>query len=212
MSAGHTPATNATDAPPPKRPASTLRKIWRVIYWATILAGAWGIIQMLRVVPGPQATVSPDAARSAAQKLFGIALLAEQSHPRREPQQVTLSEEEVNSLLAARLQAAKVQGQGIGTVRDARVTFSPDRARVWALFDMAGKNLSFEMEGRLRIVDGYLRFEPTGGSLGRLPLSRMTVEMVVSPLMNNPWTRENFHTPGIRAVRVESGELVFEIQ
>ncbi len=167
---------------------------------------------MLRVVPGPQATVSPAAARSAAEKLWGIASLADQSHPRTEPQSVTLTEEEVNSLLSMRLRAANAQGQGTGMVRDAKVTFSADRAQVWALFDMAGKNMSFEMEGRLRIVDGYLRFEPSGGSLGRLPLSRMTTGLVISLLMDNPLMRENFHTPGIREVRVENGDVVVEFQ
>jgi len=212
MTLAQSPSPNAAAAPPPKKPASILRKIWRVIYWATIVAGAWGIIQMLRVAPGPLVTTSPDAARSAAQKLYVIAMLAGGSHSASGPQRITLTEEEVNSLLAQRLQVASLQGPRVGTVRDAKVTFSADRARVWALFQMAGKDLSFEMEGRLEIVDDYLRFEPTGGSLGRLPLSRITTGLVISLFMNSPMTRETFHMPGIREVRVENGEVAIEVQ
>jgi len=215
MTAAQSPSPNAAAAPSPKRPASLARKIWRVIYWATIVAGAWGIIQMLRVAPAPQATWSPAAANTARQKLFGLAALAERSPSASEPQRITLTEEEVNSFLAERLLAMGSQppGPGPGSVRDVKVTFSGDRARIYALFNLAGKDLSYEMEGRLHIVDGYLRFEPTGGSLGKLELSQAGLGLVISQLMNNPETRESFHLPpAVREIQVENGELVIEYQ
>jgi hypothetical protein len=104
-------------------------------------------------------------------------------------------------------------GQGLGSVRDLKVTLSGDRARFFGLFSVAGKDMTLAMEGRLHVVDGYVRFEPTGGSLGDLALPQSALEAVISRIMNSPETRESFRMPAsIRDVRVENGELVIERQ
>lgn len=215
MTAAQSPNPNAA-ATAPKRGASLLRKIWRVVYWAMIVAGAWGIVQMLRVAPAPQAAMSPAGAESTREKLMGLVALAERAPSASETQRITLTEGELNSFLAERLQAANsgpMPGQWFESVRDLKVTFSGDEARIYALFNVLGKDLSFEMEGRLQIVDGYLRFEPTGGSLGKLELSQSALGLVISQLMNNPQTREAFRMPpAIREIHVENGELVVEYQ
>ena len=63
------PTANSPPAPP-KPPASIWRKAWRVFYWASIVAGAWMLVLMLRRAPSPQVTVSPQAAQSAEQKML----------------------------------------------------------------------------------------------------------------------------------------------
>jgi len=199
-----------------KPPAGLARRIWRVIYWGTILAGAWGIILMLRRAPAPQVTTSSEAALSAGQKLSALAAPPALHLSPGEPQRIELTEEEVNSFLAERLLEAGTQpplGQGIGSVRDVKVTFFGDRARIYALFNLAGKDLSLAMEGRLRVAGGYLRFEPTGGSLGDLALPPSALDAFMSRLFDSPEAREAFRMPpSIRDVRVENGELVIERQ
>jgi len=219
MSVEQTPVPNAVGMPP-KRPASLPRKIWRVIYWGTILAGAWGIILMLRRAPAPPVTMSAQAALSAEQKLSKLAEPEAPSLSTRGPERIALTEEEVNSFLAERVLAGggasgaqPPMGQGIGSVRDLRVTFSGDRARIFGLFSLAGKDMTLEMEGRLHVVDGYVRFEPTGGSLGDLAMPPSALDAVISRIMNSPETRESFRMPAwIRDVRVENGELVIDRQ
>jgi hypothetical protein len=200
----------------PKPPASLLRKIWRVIYWGSILAGAWGIILMLRRAPAPQVSASPEAARSAAQKFSALAARGAPSLSPGEPQRIELTEEEVNSFLAERLLAAGTQpppGQGIGSVRDVKVKFSGDRARIFGVFNLTGKDLTLEMEGRLHVVDAYLRFEPTAGSLGELSLPQSALDALISRMFDSSEARESFRMPpGIRDIRVENGELVIERQ
>ena len=212
MSAGQSPGVA-------KPPTSLARRMWRVIYWGSILAGAWGIILMLRRAPAPQVTLSPQAAQSAEQKLAGLAAPAPPSLSPGEPHRITLTEEEVNSFLAERLLAAnggaggQPLGQGIGSVRDLKLTFSGDRARIFGLFNVAGKDLTLQMEGRLHVLNGYLRFEPTGGSLGDLALPQSALDAVISRMFDSPETREGFRMPpGVRDMRVENGELVIERQ
>jgi hypothetical protein len=214
-------AMNAGQIPVAVKPRASLgRIIWRVIYWGSIVVGAWGIVLMLRRAPAPQVTVSPEAARSAEQKLATLAAPSAPSLTPSEPQRIALSEEELNSFLAARLRFAE---GGAGTepsleqvkasVRDVKVTFVGDRARAFVLFNLAGKDLTLQLEGRLHVVDGYLRFEPTGGSLGDLSVPGSVLDAAISRLFTSPENRENFRLPpDIRDIRIENGELVIERQ
>jgi hypothetical protein len=213
------PAAHPTPAPP-KPPVSVWRKAWRVFYWLSILAGVWTLVLMLRRAPVPQVSVSPQAARSAENKLAALAAPPVPSLTPGEPPRIALSEEELNSYLAARLAlqggAPGMQpaaGQANSSVRDVKVTLQGDRARVFAVFNLAGKDLTLELEGRLHVVDGYLRFEPTAGKLGDLSLPQSALDATVSTIVNNPMNRDAFRMPpGIRDIRVENGELVIERQ
>lgn len=209
MTAGQIPGAS-------KPPASLARRIWRVIYWGSIIAGAWGLILMLRRAPMPQVTTSPEAAQSAAQKLSALVAPSDASRSPGGPQRIALTESEVNSFLAERLLTAgggAPRETGIGTLRDLKVTFSGDRARFFGLFSVVGKDMTLEIEGRLHVAEGYVRFEPTGGSLGELGLPQSAVAAVISKIMDSPEARESFRLPAsIRDVRVENGELVIERQ
>jgi len=213
MNAGQSPGAS-------KPPASLARKIWRVIYWGSLLAGAWGIIQMLRVAPAPQITVSPGAERSAEQKLAALAVPLPPSSAAPQPPRVALTQDEFDSYLDTHLAlgpgaggAGSPSGQPNTSVRDLRVTFEGDRASIYVLFHLAVKDVSFQLAGRLHVVDGYLRFEITDGSLGYLSLPGWALNQGLSPLITNLQVRSGLRLPpGIRDIRVENGELVFERQ
>jgi hypothetical protein len=207
------PAAHSTPASP-KPPVSVWRKAWRVIYWLSILAGIWTLVLMLRRAPVPQVSVSPQAARSAESKLAALAAPPPPSLSPGEPQRIALTEEELNSFLAARLALqGGAAGQAGSSVRDVKVALQGDRARVFAVFNLAGKDLTLELEGHLHVVDGYLRFEPTGGKLGDLSLPQSALDATVATLVDNPVNRDAFRVPpGIRDIRVENGELVIERQ
>jgi len=214
MSASAAPLLANPSPLPPKPPASLARKIWRVVYWGLVLWGAWGIILMLRRAPEPQVATSQEAAQTASQKLQGLVSPEAPSLSPGEHQRITLTEEEVNSLIVQRMPAPdQIPGQGMGTVRELKVTFSGDRARIYSLFTLAGKDITLQMEGRLHVSEGYLHFEPTGGDLGQLSLSAVSLDLLLSRLLNDPQVREGFRMPpSIRDVRVENSELVIERQ
>ncbi len=214
------PANPNSSPAPPKPPVSVWRKAWRVIYWLSILAGVWTLVLILRRAPAPQVTVSPQAELSAVKKLRTLGVPPERSLTPGEPPRIALTEEELNSYFAAQLAhqggapgSDSTAGQARSSVRDVKVTLQGDRARVFAVFNLAGKDLTLELEGRLHVVDGYLRFEPTGGNLGDLSLPQSALAAAVSRLFDNPANRENFRVPPeIRDIRVENGELVIERQ
>jgi hypothetical protein len=219
MNAERRPAASFPPAAPKPRP-SVWRQIWRVIYWASIVGGAWGIVLMLRRAPAPQVTVSPEAARSAETKLAALAAPSAPSLTPNEPQKIALTEEELNSFLNTRLALA---GGGAGTepslaqvkgsVRDVKVTLVGDRVRAFVLFNLAGKDLTLQLEGRLHVVDGYLRFEPTEGSLGDLSVPGSALDAALARVFSDPQTRESLRMPrDVRDIRVENGELVIERQ
>src|SRR5271155_4439542 len=135
-----TPSSSPPLAAPNSRP-SPWRVAWRVFYWLSIVAGAWTLVLMLRRAPVPQVSVSPQAARSAERKLEGFAPAPAPSLTPGAPPRVELTEEELNSYLAAHLAlqggapgAEPTVEQARSSVRDVKVTLQGDRARVFAVF------------------------------------------------------------------------------
>jgi hypothetical protein len=77
------------------------------------------------------------------------------------------------------------------------------------LFDIHGKDLTLVLEGRLGAQNGYLRFMPTGGKLGSLPIPQSTLEGAVARMLESPENRDKLRLPdGVGDVRIENGELV----
>ena len=204
---------------PRKRPAGPWRKAWRIFYTCLVIWGAWGIIQMLRAAPAPQVAVSPEAARSAEQKLSALAVALPPSSSEAQPPSIRLTQEEVDSFLAAHFpQAAGAGGaaaasQGGNSVRGVTVTFAGDRAHIFIVFRLAVKDVTLQLAGRLHVVDGYLRYEITDGSLGYLTLPGWALDQGLAPFITDAEVRNHLRVPAdIRDVRVENGELVIERQ
>ena len=97
------------------------------------------------------------------------------------------------------------------SVRDVKIALADDRVQAYVLFDFHGKDLSLILEGRLHVENGYLRFEPTSGKLGSLPLPQSTLESAVGRLFDAPENREKMRVPPeIKDIRIENGELLVE--
>ena len=216
MSAPRTPAL--PPAPQPVKAAPGIgRLIWRVIYWGSILIGLWWLFLMLRRAPAPPVARSPQAARSAQEKLQSLAeppSLTTGGHVR-----IVLSEEELNSYLAARLgmgldaESEPSVEQLKSSVRNVEVSLVEDRARAYVLFNLAGKDLTLQLEGHLHVGGGYLQFQPTAGSLGELALPQSALDAAVARIAGDPKNHEAFRVPpDIRDIFVENGALVIERQ
>jgi len=172
---------------------------------------------MFRSVPAPHIAVSHEAAESAAEKLERLAPKSPQAGGGGESRRVALTEEEVNSYLEMRLGlagggAGGPAGGAIGaSVRDVKLTLTGDMLGVFSVFNLMGKDLTLELDGRLSVAGGYLRFEPSGGRLGECVLPQSAASALVARLMQDPASAEAFRMPPeIHDVRVENGELVIE--
>ena len=94
-------------------------------------------------------------------------------------------------------------------VRDVKVQLIDDRVKAYVVFDVHGKDMTLQLEGRLGAQNGYLHFEPLGGQIGSLPIPQSTLESAVQRLMNSPENREKLRLPSeISDLRIQNGEVV----
>jgi len=94
-------------------------------------------------------------------------------------------------------------------VRDVKVQLVEDRVRAYVVFDMHGKDMTLQLEGRLGAANGFLRFEPVSGQIGALPIPQSALESAVQRLMDSPENRDKLRLPAeISTLRIENGEIV----
>jgi hypothetical protein len=95
------------------------------------------------------------------------------------------------------------------TIEDVKIELLEDSLRAYVAFDFHGKELTLVLEGRVRTEDGQLRFEPTSGQLGSLPLPAVILENAARQLFESPKNREDFRLPAqIQSIHVMNGNLL----
>jgi hypothetical protein len=169
---------------------------------------------------------SPQAAARAEQKFEDV----EKAVANGQPATLRMDETELNSYLASHLalagngapNAASAGGAPKGAaptpqeveqmrsnVRDVKVQLIDDRVKAYVVFDVHGKDMTLQLEGRLGAQNGYLHFEPLSGRIGSLPIPQSTLESAVQRLMDSPENREKLKLPSeITDLRIQNGEIV----
>ena len=204
------------------------KRFYRVFRWVVLVVMVIVIAMILKQAPPPRVKTDPLAAERTKFKMYQL----QQAQEAGRAYKLELDEAEVNTFLTANLALApSASGQAQGapgtaappaggggepsleeirsTVRDVKLNLVGDRVRAYVLFDFHGKDLSLVLEGRLRVVDGYLRLEPTAGELGSLPIPQATLDGAVSRLFDSPENKEKFRVPPeVENIRVEGGRLV----
>jgi hypothetical protein len=214
------------------RPVSLVRRIYRISSWLSIACLMVALVLILRPSSPPGITVTPEAIQQADAKVREF----ETSLQRAEAATLEMDESELNGWLGANLAIPQVSGdppsgpsaspvrreaspgeraetpsleQVQSSVREVKISLLEDGLRAYVLFEIYGKSLSLELEGRLMIQDGCLRLEPTSGRLGSLPLTSGTLRSAAQRLFDSPENREKFRVPAhIKAVTVEQGRLI----
>ncbi|HKM79781.1 MAG TPA: hypothetical protein VJY15_02295 [Candidatus Acidoferrum sp.] len=213
------PAGNA------KPKTSVLRWAFRIFRWTTYLAALITLILLLHKSPPPLVEATPQAAARAEEKFAQV----EQSVAQGQQATVRLDETELNSYLASHLDLKAGQAAASVTptpgrpgspsqedvetmrssVRDVKVTMADDRVKAYVVFDVHGKDMTLELEGKLGATNGYLQFVPVSGQIGSLPIPQSTLESAVQRLMDSPENREKLRLPpDISDLHIENGELV----
>jgi hypothetical protein len=194
---------------------------FRLLRWSTYLAAVVTLILLLHKSPPPSVAASPQAAARAEEKFGQV----HQSLSDGQQATLRLDEAELNSFLLTHLelasssslspsdgQSAKTAGdveQMQSSVRDVKVQMIDDRVKAYVVFDVHGKDLSLELEGRLGATNGYLKFEPLSGQIGSLPIPQSTLESAVKRLMDSPENRDRLRLPpDLADLRIENGEFV----
>jgi hypothetical protein len=93
------------------------------------------------------------------------------------------------------------------SVKDVKVDMVGDLVKAYVVFDSHGKDLSLELDGHLRVENGYMRFEPVSGTLGSMPLPQSMLNAVVDRLMSSPENREKLKLPNdISDIQIVNGQ------
>jgi hypothetical protein len=212
-----------------KPPISTWKRIFRIIRWTTYVFALVTIVLMFHKAPPPLVETSPQAAARAEGKFEQV----ERTVASGQPATLRMDETELNSYLAAHLglpgngpaktapgggaQGApnnasptpQEVGQMRSNVRDVKVQLIDDRVKAYVVFDVHGKDMTLQLEGRLSAQNGYLHFEPLSGEIGSLPIPQSTLESAVQRLMDSPENREKLKLPSeISDLRIQNGEVV----
>ncbi len=199
----------------------SLGKFYRVFRWFVLAGALIVLLLILNAAAPPEVSTDAGAAQRVEFKIYQLesAVNAGESHT------LALNEAELNTFLRSNLvlkgshatPAEQVSQPAIeptlaevqSSVRDVRINLIDDHVRAYVLFDFHGKDLSLILEGRLQVVDGYLRMLPSRGTLGSLPIPQATLDNAVARLFDSPENREKFRVPPhISDIRVENGELL----
>ena len=205
------------------------KRIFRIVRWTTYTFALVALVLLLHKAPPPLVETSPQAAARAEQKFEDV----EKAVANGQPATLRMDEMELNSYLATHLAlagkgapspvpAGGAQGapseatptpqeveQMRSNVRDVKVQLIDDRVKAYVVFDVHGKDMTLQLEGRLGAQSGYLHFEPLSGQIGSLPIPQSTLESAVQRIMDSPENREKLKLPSeISDFRIQNGEVV----
>jgi hypothetical protein len=212
-----------------KSSASPWKRIFRIARWTTYAFALVTLVLAFHKAPPPLVETSPQAAARAEEKFQNV----ERAVANGQPATLRMDETELNSYLASHLALAEkgapnpasgggAQGAPGGAgptpqeveqmrsnVRDFKVQLIDDRVKAYVVFDVHGKDMTLQLEGRLSAQNGYLRFEPVSGQFGSLPIPQSALESAVQRVMDSPENREKLKLPPeISDLRIQNGEVV----
>jgi hypothetical protein len=208
---------------------SPWKRIFRIFRWTAYTFALVALVLLLHKAPPPLIETSPQAAARAEEKFEQV----EKAVASGQPATLRMDETELNSYLASHLAlagngapnpapAGGAQGAANGAtptpqeveqmrsnVRDVKVQLIDDRVKAYVVFDVHGKDMTLQLEGRLGAQNGYLHFEPLSGQIGSLPIPQSTLASAVRRLMDSPENREKLKLPPeISDLRIQNGEVV----
>jgi hypothetical protein len=235
-------AAGNLDLPQPPKKNSPWRIAFRVFRWATYITSALTLILLLhKTAPPPVDAASPEAAARVEQKFAQVAQSLNSGQAATvhldEPEVNSYLASHLNVEGSSVAPATTPQGNPTNapnipstgspadsptqediesarsSVRDVKIQLIEDRVKAYILFDMHGKDMTLQLEGRLASSGGYIRFVPLSGEIGSLPIPQSALESAVQRMMDSPVNRETLRLPpNISDLRVENGEIVVTYQ
>ena len=215
---------------------SPLKLVFRIVRWSTYALALLTLALVLHKSPAPVVQTSPQAAARAEEKFQDVTNSLNSGQPATLRLDETELNSYLASHLD--LQGGPDLADASGTVappapanpagnrattatssneveqmrsnvKDVKVELVEDRVRAYVVFDVHGKDLSLELEGKLGVQDGFLKFEPVSGQLGAMPLPQSALKSAVQKMMESPENREKLRLPeNISDLRIENGEVV----
>lgn len=183
------------------------RKIYRVISWSLLILTLVSILLALRKPSVVPVEVSPQAANSFDEKLAQL----EEAHQQGAPQEIRITEAELNSKLQQGMQEASMAPGGATALKAATIHLESDKLVGTFTVSVSGKDVYVTLGGNLAVQNGALQFTPTEMKMGSLPVPISAVESTLREKLNSPEMRDRMKLPdSIKDIRIENGELVLQ--
>lgn len=215
---------------------STLVLVFRIFRWTVYACSLLALFLLLHKAAPPFVETNAEAAARAERKVQEV----QQAAALGQPATLRMDETELNSYLASHLgladnkvafEQSSVPGGTPGgapgsnapaandveqmrsNVKDVKLQLIDDRIRAYVMFDVHGKDMTLQLEGKLGAANGFLRFEPVSGQIGALPIPQATLEAAVRRMMESPENRDKLKLPAeISDLKIENGEVVAQYQ
>jgi hypothetical protein len=187
---------------------------WRVLKWTalglfsfavTVFTIAFALV--FHKIDPPTLLTDP----VAAMRLEAELKQAETTATTDSPQAITVEEGALNSILQSRLSLIRSQipPDTSLTMRNVRLQFTGDRMHAYVVLDVYGKDLTIDLQGKIRSDGGFLKFTPISAKIGALSVPKSTLQSAMVQMMATPENREQFRLPpNLSDLRVEGGHLV----
>jgi hypothetical protein len=221
-----------------KKPTSLFARIFRIFGWVSLACLVIILILLLHTPSPLQIIVTPEDVQKVEAKVQSF----ESSIRDGRPDALQMNESELNGWLSTNLALNRPLGaetpqsqdlseavdparkadeplskaelqQAESSVHDVKAKLDKDTVTIYASFDFHGKEMLFELNGRVFVQDGYLRLAPTGGKLGAFPLPSTALQHILSQIFDSPQNKEKFKLPpGIQNISIENGQLTVSSQ
>lgn len=219
------PAPLSPQAPEParseERKPGVFRRVFRVVRWVGLAVSLAVVTLLLWPAKPPEVRTDPKAAERVQAKIEQAMQIADEG----QAPVLQMDEAELNAWIQSNLAPQTAPPSGVfgpparsaeptlqqvqSSLRDVKINLVGEELRAYVLFNLYGKDLTLQLEGRLVVTEGRLRLRPTRGMLGSLPIPQMTLDRAVSRLFDSPENRDSFQLPPeIKDIRVMNGELI----
>lgn len=238
MSGTASPSNDQEFAHASAKKISPLKLIFRIVRWSTYAGALLTLVLIFHKAPPPVVETSPQAAARVEEKFQDVADAVNNGQPatlRMDETELNsylashldlagspaLAEATGSAAAPAAGDAAAGGSPNAGVpsgdevermrsnVKDVKVQLIDDRVRAYVVFDVHGKDMTLQLEGKLGVQDGFLHFEPLSGQIGAMPLPQSALKSAVQRMMKSPENREKLRLPpDISELKIENGEVV----
>ncbi len=184
------------------------KKIYGIVSWSLLVVAFVCIFLVLRKPSLPPVEATAEAARSFDQKLSQL----REAHRHGAPQEIRITEAELNSKLQESLQSREASG-GPATLKAAAIYLQGDRLQGVFTVNVRVIDVYVTLGANLAASNGTLEFTPTDIRMGSLSVPLAVVKHTLRERLDSAEMRERMKLPeSIKDVRIENGELVLRTQ
>jgi len=186
------------------------RFIWAGMVCSLVLGTVIFAVIIFRIPPVPVVRVDSLSAQRLDEAFRRATAAAETGTP----SEVRADEPQINSKLQQLLRPYRGQVKnGHTALKDVKIKVFADSLAAYVLLDYYGRDLIFQVTGKLHSKNGYVQFEPESAAIGALSFPKSRVEAATKQILAAPENPLRYRLPSnMSDIRVEDSHIVFVVK